>query len=52
MIVQLPFELSVQIQVQLLLELEPNLLFQNVIELEFELSRMKMKQPIVGQRGR
>ena len=32
--------LSVQIPVQLLLELEPNLLVQNVIELEFELSRM------------
>ena len=31
--------LSVQIPVQLLLELEPNLLVQNVIELEFELSR-------------
>ena len=30
--------LSVQIPVQLLLELEPNLLVQNVIELEFELS--------------
>ena len=32
--------LSVQIPVQLLLELEPNLLVQNVIELEFELSIM------------
>ena len=38
--VQLPFELPFQIPVQLLLELEPNLLAQNVIELEFELSRM------------
>ena len=38
--VQLPFELPVQIMVQLLLELEPNWLVQNVIELEFELSRM------------
>ena len=38
--VQLPFELPVQITVQLLLELEPNWLVQNVIELEFELSRM------------
>ena len=44
--VQLPFELPVQIKVQLLLELEPNLLVQNVIELEFELSRMWMKQPM------
>ena len=33
---QMPFELPVQ----LLLELEPNWLVQNVIELEFELSRM------------
>ena len=32
--------LSVQIPVQLLLELEPNLLVQNVIEIEVELSRM------------
>ena len=32
--------------VQLLLELEPNLLVQNMIELEFELSRMQMKRPI------
>jgi hypothetical protein len=39
--VQLPFELPVQ----LLLELEPNWIVQNVIELEFELSRMEMKQP-------
>ena len=36
----LPFELLVQIPVQLLLELESNLLVQNVIELEIELSRM------------
>ena len=34
--VQLPFEIPVQIPVQLLLELEPNLLVQNVIELEFD----------------
>jgi hypothetical protein len=39
--VQLPFELPVEIPVQLLLELDLNLLVQNVIELEFELSRMK-----------
>ena len=38
--VQLPFELPVQIQLQLLLDLELNLLVQNVIVLEFELSRM------------
>ena len=38
--VQLPFQLPVQIPVQLVLELERNLLVQNVIELEFELSRM------------
>ena len=38
--VQLPFELPVQMPVQLLLELEPNILVQNMIELEFELSRM------------
>ena len=38
--VQIPFELPVQIPVQWLLELEPNWLVQNVIELEFELSRM------------
>ena len=37
---QLPFELPVEIPVQFLLELEVNLLDQNVIELEFELSRM------------
>ena len=43
---QLPFELPVQIPVQLLLMLEPNLLVQNVIELEFELSRMSMKPTI------
>ena len=35
--VQLPFELPVQM---LLLELEPIQLVQNVIEIEFELSRM------------
>ena len=34
---QLPFELRVQIPIQLLLELEANLLDQNVNELEFEL---------------
>ena len=38
--VQLHFELPIQMQVQLLLELEPNSLVQNMIELEFELSRM------------
>ena len=38
--VQLSFALPVQISVQLLLELEANLLFQNVNEQEFELSRM------------
>ena len=38
--VQVPFELPVQITVQLLLELEANLLDQNVNELEFELSKM------------
>ena len=38
--VQLQFELPVQIPDQMLLELEPNWLVQNVIELEFELSRM------------
>ena len=43
--VQLPFELPVQILIQLILELETNLLDQNVNEIEFELSRMKMKQP-------
>jgi hypothetical protein len=43
--VQLPFELPVQILVQLLLDLEPNLLVQNVIELEFELSRQKYMDP-------
>ena len=39
------FELPVQIPVQLLLELEVNLLDQNVNELEFELSKIQMKQP-------
>ena len=43
--VQVPFELPVQIPVQLLLELEANWIDQNVNELEFELSRMYMKQP-------
>ena len=43
--VQLPFELAVQIPVQLLLELGANWLDQNVNELEFELSRMYMKWP-------
>ena len=38
--VYVPFELLIQIPVQLLLELEANCLDQNVIELEFELSRM------------
>ena len=42
--VQAPFELPVQKPVQLLLKLEPNWLDQNVNELEFELSRMQMKQ--------
>ena len=37
---QLPFELPFQIPVQLLLELEPKLLAQDVIELEFVLSRI------------
>ena len=41
--IQPPFELPFQ----LLLELEGNLLDQNVNELEFELSRMWMKQPYV-----
>ena len=38
--VQVPFELPVQISIQLLQELETHLLIQNLIELEFELSRM------------
>ena len=38
--VQVPFELPVQISVQMLLELEANWLDQNVNELEFELPRM------------
>ena len=38
--VQLPIELLVQIPVQLLLDLEPNWLIQNVIELELKLSKM------------
>ena len=33
----LPFELLVQIPVQLLLELKLNLIVQNVVELDFEL---------------
>ena len=37
--VQLPFELLVQIPVQMLLELEANLVDENVNELDFELSR-------------
>ena len=43
---QLPFELPVQKPVQLILELESNSLEQNENELEFELSRIKMKQPL------
>ena len=39
-LVQVSFELPVQIPVQLLLEQEANWLDQNVNELEFELSRM------------
>ena len=39
-LVQVSFELPVQIPVQLLLELEANWLDQDVNELEFELSRM------------
>ena len=41
--VQLPFELPVQF----LLDIEANLLVRNLNELEFELPRIKMKQPIV-----
>ena len=41
--VQLPFELPVQIQAQLLLELEANVLDQNENELEFELSKALTK---------
>ena len=37
---QLPFELTVEVPVQLHLELEVNWLVQNVNELELELSRM------------
>ena len=40
LLVQLPFELQVQIPVQLLLEQEPNWIVQYVIELEFEQSRI------------
>ena len=43
--VQLPFELLVQILVQLLLELKANLIDQNVNELEYEVSKIQMKQP-------
>ena len=42
--VQVPFQLPVQVTVQLLLELGANLLDQHVNELEFELSRMQMKR--------
>ena len=38
--VQLPFKLPVQMLVQLLLYLKANILVWNVIELEFEQSRM------------
>ena len=41
--VQVPFELPVQIPVQLLLELEASWLVQNVVELEFELSKAPSK---------
>ena len=43
--VQLPFVLPFQITVQLLLELETNLIDQNVNELEYEVSKIQMKQP-------
>ena len=43
--VQVPFELLVQILVQLLLELKANLIDQNVNELEYEVSKIQMKQP-------
>ena len=49
--VQMPFELLVQIPVQFLLELHGDWLYQNVTELEFELSRMWMKQPLVAYKG-
>ena len=39
-LVQLPFQVTVQIPVQLILEVGSNLQDQNVNELEFELSRM------------
>ena len=45
--VQLPFELPVQVPVQLL-ELEPNWLVKNVIEVEFELSRMYIDETTRG----
>ena len=43
--VQVPFELPILIQ--LLLELKANWIDQNVNELEFELSRMHMKGPML-----
>ena len=42
--VQVPFELPDDIPVQLLLELEVNWQDKNVNELEFELSRISIKQ--------
>ena len=42
--VQVPFELPVQILVQLLIELEANWIDQNVNELEFEPSRMNVDE--------
>ena len=41
----MPFEVPVQIPVQLLLKLEANILDKNVNKLEFELSKMYVKQP-------
>ena len=46
--VQLPFELLFEIPFQLFLELAASWLVQNVNELEFELSRMQMKRPLVS----
>ena len=46
--VQLPFEFLVQIPVQMLLELEADLLDQNVNELQYELSLVYLKQPLVN----
>ena len=40
LLVQLPFELRIQVPIQLLLEREANLLDQNLIELDFEQPRM------------